>query len=190
MNIKVGVSSRHIHLSKEVKDILFGSDYELSKKNDLSQTGEYSTKETIDIRTEKADIKKVRVLGPLRNHTQLEISKTDSYVLGINPPVRNSEDLNESESIYLIGPNGMYYLNEGVIISTRHIHMTQKEAEILNLKDMDKVSVKVKGEKSGILNDVYIKVKNTYTLELHLDTDDANAFLLKTGDEVELIRKD
>lgn len=190
MKVKVGVSNRHIHLSEEVKNILFGKDYEINKRNDLSQIGEYATYETIDVKTDKNILKNVRVLGPLRDYTQLEVSKTDSYFLGINPPVRNSGDLKESENATLIGPNGSYYLKSGVIIANRHIHMTEEDAKEKGFVDNEEVKIRVLGEKSGILEKVYVKIKNTFRFELHLDTDDANAFLLNTGDDVEIIRKD
>lgn len=187
MKIKVGVSNRHIHLTNEVKDILFGKDYEFTKRNDLSQFGEYAYNETIIIKTNKSEIENVRILGPFRNYNQLEISKTDSYKLGINPPVRKSGDLESSENITLIGPKGEYNLINGVIIPERHIHMSPLESQKLMIKDGQNLKIKINGEKPGVLENVFVKVKEEYNLELHLDTDDANAFLLKTGDEVEII---
>lgn len=186
MKVKVGISNRHVHLTKEVKNILFG-DIELTKRNDLSQIGECAYNETIILKTDKEEITNVRVLGPLREYTQVEITKTDAYKLGLNPPVRNSGDLKGSESITLIGPKGEYHLNEGVIIATRHIHMSPLEAGTYMYENNQKVKVEVYGEKPGLLENVYIKIKEGYSLELHLDTDDANAFLLQNGDEVEVI---
>lgn len=186
MKIKVGVSNRHVHLTKEVKDILFGDVYELTKKNDLSQKGEYACNETVTLKTEKSIIENVKIIGPIRNYTQVEITKTDSYKLGIKPPVRMSGDLDNSENITLIGPKGEYYLESGTIIAERHIHMSTLEAEKYNYSNNDKVNIKIDGDKPGILSNVIIKTNDNYSLELHLDTDDANAFLLSNGDEVEM----
>lgn len=186
MKVKVGISNRHVHLTKEVKNILFG-DIELTKRNDLSQIGECAYNETIILKTDKDQITNVRILGPLRNYTQVEITKTDAYKLGINPPVRNSGNLSGSESITLVGPKGEYYLKEGVIIATRHIHMSPLESETYMYENNQKVKVEINSEKSGIIENVYIKIKEGYSLELHLDTDDANAFLLNNGDEADVL---
>jgi len=181
MKIKVGVSNRHIHLKQEDLDVLFG--YELSKRNDLNQPFEFASNEVLTIKTDKDIIENVRVLGPVRNYTQIEISKTDAYKLGINPPVRNSGDLNDSEVVTLIGPKGSIKTN-GCIIATRHIHITHEDKIKYGFKD--KVLVKINGDKKGII-EVNIKESDKAYFELHLDTDDANAFLLKNGDEVEIV---
>lgn len=181
MKVTVGVSNRHIHLKQEDLDILFGC--ELTKRNDLNQPNQFASNEVLTIKTDKDEIKNVRVLGPVRNYTQIEISKTDAYKLGINPPVRTSGDLENSEEITLIGPNGSIKTN-GCIIADRHIHMTKTDKEKYNLSSA--VKVKIDGEKKGII-EVNIKTSDEAFFELHLDTDDANAFLLKNGDEVEII---
>lgn len=181
MKLKVGVSNRHIHLKQEDLDILFGS--ELTKRNDLTQPNQFAANETLTIKTDKDEIKNVRVLGPVRNYTQIEISKTDAYKLGLNPPVRSSGDLEGSEVVTLIGPNGSIKTN-GCIIADRHIHITNTDKEKYNLSD--KVKVKIDGEKKGVI-EVNVKTSSEAYFELHLDTDDANAFLLKNGDEVEII---
>ncbi len=186
MKVKVGISNRHVHLSKEVKDILFGDDYELTVRNDLSQTGEFASNEMVTVKTEKGIIPNVRILGPLRNYVQVEISKTDAYKLGLNPPVRNSEDIAGSESAILVGPKGEYNVKEGVIIATRHIHISREDAGKYSLSEKHKLKARISGEKPGVIEEINVKINDNYNLELHLDTDDGNAFLLKTGDEVEI----
>lgn len=181
--MKVGISNRHVHLTKEDLEKLFNS--ELTKKNDLTQTGEFACNEIVTLKTEKREIPNVRIIGPIRKYTQVEISKTDAYFLGLNPPVRNSGDLDGSDVITIIGPKGQI-TKQCCIIANRHIHITKALRKELNLENKETVSIKINGIKSGIINNVYIKEKEDYILELHLDTDDANAFLLKNGDEVEI----
>lgn len=186
MKIPVGVSNRHVHLTKESVEILFGKDYSLTKRNDLTQPGQFACEETLTIKTDKSQINKVRVLGPVRNYDQVEISKTDAYALGLNPPVRNSGDVKDSEIVTLIGPKGEIKV-EGCIIASRHIHITEEQAKELNFEEDQIVSVKVDSIKGGILNNVHIKILKEAYLELHLDTDDANAHFLKQNDYVEII---
>lgn len=176
--INIGISNRHVHLTHEHVAILFGEGYELTKRNDLSQTGQYACNETVTIKTEKNEISHVRVLGPVRNYTQVEISKTDAFTLGLNPPVRESGDVKNSESITLIGPKGEVTLEEGCIIATRHIHTNPNDIKKLGLDGIKYVDVKIPGLKGGILHHVSIKVDPSYILELHLDTDDGNAHLI------------
>lgn len=186
MKIPVGVSNRHVHLNKEALEILFGFGYELTKRNDLTQPGQYAANELVTIKTIKDEISGVRVLGPLRSYNQVEISKTDSFKLGLKPPVRNSGDIVGSEHITIVGPKGQIEI-EGCIIPNRHIHITKTEAEKLGYKNNDTVSIKIDGEKGGIINNVYIKILDEAYLELHVDTDDANAHLLKQADMVDVI---
>lgn len=186
MKVRIGVSNRHCHLTREVLDILFGEGYELTMRNRIRQVGQYACNETVSIRTEKNTIEKVRILGPLRPYTQVEVSKTDSYFLGINPPIRDSGDLENSETVTIIGPKGEYNAVNSTIIANRHIHLDPDTAFILDLKNGDKVCVKVDSIKGGIMKDVYIKVDSKFFYEMHLDTDDSNAFMLKTGDVVEI----
>lgn len=178
MEIKIGISNRHVHLTKEHVDILFGEGYELTKKGDLSQLGQYACNEVVTIKTEKNEIGRVRVLGPVRNYTQVEISKTDAFTLGLNPPVRESGDIKNSEKITIIGPVGEVDLIEGCIIATRHIHLTPSDVKELGLEGIDYVDVSIPGLKGGVLHHVSLKVDPSYTLELHLDTDDGNAHLI------------
>ena len=187
MKIKVGISNRHIHLCKEDAEILFGKDYVFKKRNDLSEPGEYACEETVMVSTDKHIFDHVRVLGPLRDYTQVEVSRDDATLLGINPPVRNSGDLSGSCCVTLIGTKGEITIEEGVIIATRHIHLSEEHIKKYNLDKNKTVSIKINGEKGGILNNVYLKVLPNSYLELHLDTDDANAHLINNGDIVEVI---
>ncbi len=181
MKIKVGVSNRHVHLKQSDLDILFGKNLTIKKM--ITQPGQFACNETVTIKTNKSEINNVRVLGPTRNYTQIEISKTDAYKLGLNPPVRTSGDLDGSEVVTIIGPKGSIETN-GCIIADRHIHVTYEDKEKYNLPD--KILIKVGGIKPGII-ETNVKVSKEAYFELHLDTDDANAFLLKTGDEVEIL---
>jgi len=187
MKVSIGVSNRHVHLTKEHLNVLFGDRYELEKKNDLTQPGQYASTSVVTIKTSKSEISNVRVLGPTRNYTQVEISKTDSYKLGLNPPVRNSGDLNGSEPITIIGPNGSVDVDSGCIIAARHIHLTEEHIKHYNLEGKETVNVKLNGEKGGIISNVYLKTSDEAFFELHIDTDDANAHLIKNGDIGEII---
>lgn len=188
MNIKIGVSNRHVHLKKEDLEILFGSGYKLHPQKNLSQPGEFASEEKLTLKTEKGIIDNVRVLGPVRNYTQVEIAKTDAFKLGLNPPVRESGDLADSEKITLVGPKGEVTINEGCIIASRHIHITHADREAMDLLDVDKVSVRISGIKGGIMENVSLKESDNYVLEMHIDTDDANAHLIKQGDIAEIIK--
>ena len=187
MKVSIGVSNRHVHLTKEHLSLLFGEDFKLEKKNDLNQPGQFASTSAVTIKTDKSFIENVRVLGPIRDYTQVEISKTDAYKLGLNPPIRNSGDLNDSSPITLIGPKGTVDLKSGCIIATRHIHILPSQVKMYNLEGKDKVNVKLNGEKGGIITNVYLKVSDEAFFELHLDTDDANAHLVKNGDIGEIL---
>jgi len=182
MRIKVGVSNRHVHLCEKDYNILFGEEA-FNSVRELTQPGEFASDKFVTLKTDKNQIEKVRVLGPLRSYTQVEISKTDSYLLGLNPPVRDSGDLDNSETITIIGPFGEIVKENCCIIASRHLHVS-KDDEHLFILDKNYMA-KVEGVKEGILGNIHIKVGN-YTTELHLDTDDANAFMIKNGDEIEL----
>jgi putative phosphotransacetylase len=186
--IPIGVSNRHIHLTKEDMEKLFGEGHELTVKKELSQPGEFAAEETVTIKTEKSEIAKVRILGPIRKATQIEISKTDAYHLGINPPIRPSGSIEGTPGITIIGPKGEITVEKGVIIAERHIHMTPKDAEIYGVRDGQYVSVKTSGDRELFFHRVLIRVKDTYALDMHIDTDEANAADLKTGDTGELLK--
>lgn len=182
---KIGISNRHIHLTKETYDKLF--DEELTIKNELNQAGEYAANQTVTIKSPKGKIENVRIIGPLRNYNQVEISATDAYDLGLNPPVRQSGDLENSETITIIGPNDEVTLDNACIIAQRHVHMNENKAMELGLKHEDIVNIKVNNAKGGIMK-ARVKVSPNGFYEIHIDRDDANSFLLKSGDEVEIER--
>lgn len=188
MKIKIGISARHVHLSQRDLEILFGEGYELTKFKDLSQQGQYAANEQVIIKGERSQIEKVRILGPVRSQSQVEVAKTDAVKLGVNPPVRNSGDLKESAPITIIGPKGTVELEEGCIIATRHIHINNEDAEKYGLTGDDKVSVIIPGEKGGVMNNVSVKIDPSFALEMHIDTDDANAFLIPSGCEFEVVK--
>lgn len=190
IDVKIGVSNRHVHLKENDFKILFGENACLEKNNDLTQPGEFASTSKLTIKTVKGEIPNVRVLGPFRSYTQVEISKTDAFKLGINPPVRESGDIEGSAGLTLIGPNGSIDLKEGCIIATRHIHLTNADIEKYNLSGVKYVDVLVEGLKGGILKNVSLKVSDNYLFEMHIDTDDANAHLIKQGDIVQIIRSD
>ncbi len=185
MEVILGISNRHVHLQEEDYILLFG-DTKVEKVKDLVQTGEFASNLVVDLETPKSKISKVRVLGPWRNYTQVEISKTDCYTLGIDAPIRTSGDLEGAAEVKIIGPCGSITKN-CAIIANRHLHINHDDRVKLNLLDVEKISIKVESLKGAILNDVYIKETPKGVLEVHLDTDDGNACFLKTGDKVELI---
>lgn len=187
MKVKIAISARHVHLNKDDYEYLFG-DCPLTRLNDLTQTGEYSCNETVNLITEKDRIERVRIIGPLRNYTQVEISKTDAYKLGLNPPVRSSGDLMGSE-IVTIEHNGKVITKPCCIIANRHIHVNSKDLDGYNLKDGEVVKLKLAGIKGGILDNVFIKSSDTYVLEAHLDLDDGNAHLVNKDDVGEIINE-
>ena len=183
MQVSVGVSARHIHLTKDDFVILFGYD-NLTKLKDITQVGQFASRECVTIQGPKGCFDNVRILGPFREYTQVEISKTDSYTLGLNPPIKDSGDLLGASEITIIGPKGSIKRN-ALIIATRHIHITTSQASKLNIKNKDKVAVKIDSEKPGIVIAEF-KVSDSAYFELHLDLDDANAFMLKQGDIVDI----
>ncbi len=187
--IPVGVSGRHIHLSKEHLEVLFGKGYQLTKFRDLSQPGQYACEEKVDlVSPEGRRLDGVRILGPTRSATQVEISRSDAIRGRFIAPVRSSGNIKGSGGCKLVGPKGEVELAEGVIVADRHIHFSTKEAEEFKVGDGDVVSIYVKGEKAGILDDVLCRVSDKFVLDCHLDTDDGAAFGLKTGDTVQLVK--
>ncbi|MBO8167555.1 MAG: phosphate propanoyltransferase [Thermoanaerobacteraceae bacterium] len=187
--VPVGVSNRHVHLSKEHLEILFGEGYELTQIKELSQPGQYAAKETVSLVGPKGIIEGVRILGPVRRQTQVEISRTDSFRLGIKAPVRESGNLKGTPGCMLVGPAGTVTLNEGVIIAARHIHMSPSEAKQFGVEDGDLVSVLVDGERELSFHNVIIRVNEKFRLEMHIDTDEANAALLSNGSQVKILGK-
>lgn len=189
-DIPVGISNRHIHLTKEHVEILFGKNYRLTKLKDLSQPGQYACKEQLTIvGPSMRAIEGVRVLGPERKRSQVEISRTDSYVLKVKPPVRESGDLDGSAPITIIGPRGIVTLEEGCIIANRHIHMSEEEAKVFGVRDGDYADVEINGERRSLFYDVQIRVHKDFRLEMHIDTDDANAAGVANGFKAKLIKR-
>ncbi|MBQ7034401.1 MAG: phosphate propanoyltransferase [Clostridia bacterium] len=185
----VGISNRHIHLSAADLETLFGKGYELTPIKDLSQPGQFACKEQLTIvGPSLRPIEGVRVLGPVRSASQVEISRTDSFTLKVKPPVRESGDIKGSAPITIIGPKGVVTLKEGCIIANRHIHMSEEEGRSFGLKDGDYVDVEVKGERRTTFYDVQVRVNKAFRLEMHIDTDDANAAGIGNGFKVKIIR--
>ena len=187
MKIKVGISNRHVHLTEEIFNQLFNC--ELTKKQNLNQIGEFASHQIVKIKGKKEALLEARIVGPFRTYNQVEVAMSDAYLLGINPPVRDSGDLKESESITLIGPKGEVTLENACILSRPHVHMNFKKALSLGLKNHQKVYIKIENAKSGRM-DAYVKISDNGFFELHVDRDDANAFLLKSGDIVEMFVED
>lgn len=189
-NIPVGISNRHIHLCREHIDILFGANYQLNPIKDLSQPGQYACKELLTIvGPSLKPIENVRVLGPERRKSQVEISRTDSFTLKVRPPVRESGNIVGSAPITIIGPKGVVTLKEGCIIANRHIHMSLEDGINFGVKDGDFVTVDTIGERRTRFFDVQVRVDKNFRLEMHLDTDDANAAGLKNGSKVKIAEK-
>ena len=169
--VPIGVSARHIHLTQEHVEALFGPGYQLTKKKEL-MGGQFASNETVTIVGLKLRaIENVRILGPVRKASQVEVSATDAIKLGMKVPVRESGDVKGSAPIAIVGPKGAIYLKEGCIVAMRHIHMSPKDAQAAGVKDGDIVSVKADNERGTIFNQVKIRVDDSFTLEMHIDTD-------------------
>jgi len=180
--IPIGVSARHLHLCRKHMDILFGTGSQLTFYKEL-MGGQFAAAETITIVGRSPDtILKARVLGPLRDATQVEISATDARALGISAPLRDSGNVSGSAGITIVGPNGAIYLDEGCIVARRHIHMSPADAVQFNVNDKDIVNVCVGGQRGGTISNVLVRVDASFTLEMHIDTDEANALGITTGD--------
>lgn len=186
--VPVGVSARHVHLTQEHVEVLFGEGYHLTKKKEL-MGGQFASNELVTLVGLKLRaIENVRVLGPVRKASQVEISATDAIKLGIKAPVRESGNIAGSAPIALVGPKGALYLKEGCIVAMRHIHMSPEDARQAGVHDGDIVSVRADNERGTVFNQVKIRVSDTFTLEMHIDTDEANAGQIKTGDSVILMK--
>lgn len=186
--IPVGVSNRHIHLSAEHMNTLFGVEHTLTHKKDLTQVGEFAAEETVTLVGPKGVLRGVRVLGPLRNNTQVELSRTDGFSLGIAVPVRDSGHIESSPGIVVVGSAGAVTLPNGVICAARHIHMHEDDARQFGVIDGERVAVEIAGERGAAYRNVLVRVSPNFRLEFHIDTDEANAVNLKNGDQVELVR--
>lgn len=187
--IKVGVSQRHIHLSQKDLEILFGKGFELTKAKTLMGR-EFASEQFVTlVGPSLKSIERVRVLGPVRKNTQVEISRTDTFVLKVSPPVRPSGEIEGSEKLVVVGPKGCVYLKEGVIIANRHIHLTPEFAKENGISDNDYVDVLVEGIKPTKFFDVQVRVRDDFNVEMHIDTDDANSAGIKNGDKVTIIKR-
>lgn len=186
MIIPIETSARHIHLKKEDFATLFGKGAELTERNKLTQPGTFAAEETVTLKTDKSEIRQVRILGPLRSYTQIEISKSDAYRLGIDPPIRDTHELEleGTPGITLVGPEGEVTLEQGVIIPWRHIHMSPNDALEAKVSDGELVKVDIDNHaRSVIFENVLVRVKANYELAMHIDTDEANAAGIEnTGD--------
>jgi putative phosphotransacetylase len=189
-DIPVGISNRHIHLSREHVDILFGKDYKLTPIKELSQPGQFACKEQLTIiGPSMRPIEGVRVLGPERKNSQVEISRTDSFTLKVKPPVRESGDIAGSAPVTIVGPKGIVTLKEGCIIANRHIHMSLDEAKAFGVSDGEYADVELNGERRTLFYDVQIRAHKDFRLEMHIDTDDANAAGVGNGFKAKLIKR-
>lgn len=187
--IKIGVSARHVHLSEKDLYALFGEGYELHKKKEL-MGGQFAAEECVTIVSPSLrTIENVRVLGPLRKQSQIEVSRTDTFKLKVSPPVRPSGELKGSAPMAIVGPKGSIFLNECCIIANRHIHLPPYLADKYGVKDNDMVDVEVQTGKPTKFYNVQVRVHESFTPEMHIDTDDANACALKTGDVIRIITK-
>lgn len=186
--VPIGVSNRHVHLSQQDLEILFGRGHGLTKMKDLKQPGQFAAQETVVLVGPKGEMKNVRVLGPVRNKTQVEISITDSYKLGVNAPIRESGKTAGTPGLILKGPKGTLELKEGVIAALRHIHIPPEFAAKHRLKDKEMVNVEVGGIRATTFKNVLLRVSERFVLEMHIDTDEANAAGIGNG-EIGIIRK-
>ena len=174
--VLVETSARHVHVSKEDLAVLFGEGYQLTKKKDLSQPGQFACEERVQVIGPKSSFPAVSILGPERKETQVELSASDARSIGVKAPVRESGDLEGSGSCKIVGPKGEIEIEKGVIIAKRHIHMTTADAEKYGIKDKQIVSVKLETEgRSLIFGDVVARVSDSYALAMHIDTDESNA---------------
>lgn len=182
--IPAAVSNRHVHLCRSDCDVLFGPGHALEPFRELSQPGEFASKNCLTLAGPRGAVSGVRVLGPLRQRTQVEVSRTDAFILGLDPPVRDSGQLDGSPGVTLIGPKGTVTLAEGLILALRHIHMTPSDADRFGVRDKQFVRVRCPGDRALTFDRVIARVSPNYRLEMHLDTDEANSARLKNGDLV------
>ncbi|WP_420851074.1 phosphate propanoyltransferase [Paenibacillus alba] len=179
--IPIGVSNRHIHLSPEAVERLFGSKDALTQMKELSQPGQFACNETVTLIGPKGTIERVRILGPARGETQVEISLFDGFTLGVNPPIRDSGDIEGTPGIIIQGPRGQLRISKGVIAAARHIHMHTSDAQLFGVNNGDRVKIQVDGPRGMILDNVLIRVSEKYRLEMHIDLDEANAGHVRNG---------
>lgn len=187
MKLPIALSNKHIHLSQADLEALFGAGYELTHKKDLSQPGQYACEEMVEVVGPKGSTK-MRVLGPVRPESQVEVSLADARGLGIAVPVRQSGDTEGTPGCKLVGPKGEVEMTKGVIVAARHIHMNLEDAEKFGVKDKDIVSVQTQGERGLLFNNVLVRANAAFALEMHVDLEEGNAAGVKNGDLVELVK--
>lgn len=184
MKIKVGLSNHHVHLTKSAFEMLYGEGMEMHVKRNLNQSGEYACEEVLNIECNGKLIENVRLIGPFREYIQVELLSRDASYFGINPPLRNSGDLENSESVTLIGPKGKLEANSSVIIANRHLHLNNEELKEYGLNNGQIVSVKL--DNGTIIDDIHVKAKESFVRELHLNKDEGESLELENGSEVTL----
>ena len=187
--VGVGISNKHVHLNEADLATLFGAGHKLTVKKQLSQPGQFAAEEMVDVVGPKGTLKGIRILGPTRKESQVELAMTDARVIGLSLPIRESGVLEGSPGVKLIGPKGELDLAKGAIIALRHIHLSPSQAKDANLKDKDWVTVKTFGSRPLIFEDVLIRSGDAHLSEMHIDTDEGNAAGLKNDDVVEIIGK-
>ena len=186
--VKAGLSNKHLHLTQEHVEILFGKGHELTNIKDIVQPGQFAADEKVDIVGPKGTLKGVRVLGPARPATQIEISLTDGFALGVKAPIKNSGDLEGTPGAKIVGPKGEVTIDKGVIVAARHLHMYTTDAEKYGCKDGDIVKIRVEGIRGLVFENVLVRAGEKHALEFHLDMEEGNAALLKNGTELEVIK--
>ncbi|GGA39074.1 phosphate propanoyltransferase [Paenibacillus physcomitrellae] len=185
--VPVGVSGRHIHLTQEHIEALFGEGYQLTEFKALSQPGQFAANEQVAVIGPKGEFSKVRILGPARPASQLEISRTDSFVIGVPAPVRESGKIDGTPGVKVKGPKGEVELEQGVIVAARHIHFHTSDAAKWGIADKQLLKVRVGGERGVVFENVIARVSDSFALDMHIDTDEANAAGVKNGDSAEIV---
>lgn len=186
MKIVLGVSARHVHLTREAMDVLFGKGYQLTKFKDLKQLGQFAANEKVEVEGPKGSFKTVRILGPERSKNQVELSVSDCIKIGVKPVLRDSGKHNDTVGAKIIGLKGEITIESGVLVAARHVHISVATAKKEGIKDGDILQVTVPGDRNVIFGNVLARVDDTYVDEFHLDTDEANASLAYDGQEIEL----
>ncbi|MGL5694970.1 MAG: phosphate propanoyltransferase [Peptostreptococcaceae bacterium] len=188
MKLPIALSNRHIHLSQADVDVLFGEGHQLTHFKPLSQPGQYACEEKVDLVGPKGAIKGVRVLGPTRPDTQVEVSLTDGFALGIKAPIKESGDIAGTPGVKLVGPKGEVEMTQGVIVASRHIHMSLEDAKNFGVNDKDIVSVRTSGPRGLVFENVLVRASEKFALEMHVDMEEGNAAGVRNGELVELVK--
>lgn len=184
--VPVGVSNKHVHVSREDLDVLFGEGYELNTMKDLSQPGQYAAEEKVEVIGQRSSMM-MRILGPVRSKTQVEISMTDSFALGVDGVLRESGDILDTPGLRIKGPKGEVEIQEGVIVAARHIHFSTEDAKKFGISNKQKVKVRANGARATVFEEVICRVDPSFSLDMHIDIDEANAAGIKNGDFVHVI---